>query len=167
MAAIQLSRTFSPTQDLQADGEDWSGFFGSAEERLTWRDLQEKPLVVILGEAGIGKTTEFELEVERLQSIGKPAFFVALNQISNSESWDRALAGAYVRYKRWRMSNETAYFFLDAVDEARLRGPADFEQALSVVPWVLSECMPRVRFVISSRPTDCGGQVISDTSIDC
>lgn len=109
---------------------------------------------MVLGQAGIGKTVEFELEVQRLRNAGKPAFFVALNQLVNSESWERALADSYGAYERWKSSTETAYFLLDAVDEARLTGQAAFEQAISVVPWVLRGCMSRARFVISSRPTD-------------
>lgn len=151
---IELSRTFSSVRDLQDGDEDWSDYFGSAKGELTWKDLGNEPLVVVVGEAGIGKTIEFVLEAQRLQSAGKPAFFVALNQLVDSESWERALAESFERYKHWRASNETAYFFLDAVDEARLKGQADFERALSVVPWVLRGCMSRVRFVISSRPTD-------------
>jgi len=139
---------------MQDDGEDWSDYLGSAKGRLTWEDLRDKPLAVVLGQAGIGKTVEFELEVQRLRSAGKAAFFVALNQLVDSESWERALAGSYSSYEQWKASNETAYFFLDAVDEARIKGQADFVQALSVVPWMLRECMSRVRFVISSRPTD-------------
>ena len=151
---IELTRTFSATPDMQDDGEDWSDYLGSAKGKLIWKDLRDKPLAVILGEAGIGKTIEFGLEVQRLRSEGKQAFFVALNQLVDAESWERALLESYQGYQHWKASNETAYFFLDAVDEARLTGQADFERALSVVPWVLRECMSRVRFVISSRPTD-------------
>jgi len=139
---------------MRDDGEDWSNYLGSAKGRLTWKDLRDKPLTVVLGQAGIGKTVEFELEVQRLRSAGKAAFFVALNQLVNPQSWSRALAESYDGYEQWKVSKETAYFFLDAVDEARLKGQADFEQALSEVLLALGKCMSRVRFVISSRPTD-------------
>jgi hypothetical protein len=139
---------------MQDDGEDWSNYLGSAKGRLTWKDLRDKPLTVVLGQAGIGKTVEFELEVQRLRSAGTAAFFVALNQLVNPQSWTRALAESYDGYEQWKASNETAYFFLDAVDEARLKGQADFEQALSEVRLALGKCMSRVRFVISSRPAD-------------
>lgn len=139
---------------MQDDGEDWSDYLGLAKGKLTWKDLRDKPLAVVLGQAGIGKTVEFELEVQRLRSAGKAAFCVALNQLVNPQSWRRALAESYDGYEQWKASNETAYFFLDAVDEARLKGQADFVQALSEVLLALSKCMSRVRFVISSRPTD-------------
>ena len=152
---IELSRTFSSAPaDMHDDGEDWSDYLGSAKGKLTWKELRDKPLTVVVGEAGIGKTIEFGLEVQRLRDARKPAFFVALNQLVDSESWDRALADSHGVYVHWKGSTETAYFLLDAVDEARLTSQAAFEQALSVVPWVLRGCMSRAHFVISSRPTD-------------
>jgi hypothetical protein len=152
---IELTRTFSSATGEQDDGEDWRHYLvGSAKGGLTWEDLRDKPLTVVLGQAGIGKTVEFELEVQRLRSSGKAAFFVALNQLVNPQSWSRALAESYDGYGQWMASNETAYFFLDAVDEARLKGQSDFEQALSEVRLALGKRMSRVHFVISSRPPD-------------
>lgn len=151
---IELTRTFAPASDKQDDDEDWSSYLGSTSGRLNWEDLRDKPLTVVLGQAGIGKTIEFELEVQRLRRAGKAAFFVALNQLVNPQSWSRALAESYDGYEQWKASNETAYFFLDAVDEARLNGQTDFVQALSEVFLALGKCMARVHFVISSRPTD-------------
>ncbi|MES2952424.1 MAG: hypothetical protein V4858_28185 [Pseudomonadota bacterium] len=154
MTPIELTRTFSPAADKQDDGDNWSDYFGLARGGLKWTDLQDKPLSVILGQAGIGKTVEFELEVQRLRGAGKAAFFIALNQLVNPNSWNRALGDSIDGYEQWKVSNDTAFFFLDAVDESRLKGQADFEQALSEVLLALGKCMSRVRFVISSRPTD-------------
>ncbi|OQW66780.1 MAG: hypothetical protein BVN35_21280 [Proteobacteria bacterium ST_bin11] len=150
----ELSRTFSSAQNRQDDGDDWSAYLGLTKGKLTWKDLHNKPLSVIVGEAGIGKTVEFELEAQRLRSAGNTAFFVALNLLVDLESWERALAESFDEYEHWKVSTGTAYFLLDAVDEARLTGQTAFEQALSVVSWALRGNMSRVHFVISSRPTD-------------
>ena len=101
VTSIELTRTFSSASDLQNDGEDWSDYLGLEKGRLTWEDLRDKPIAVVLGQAGIGKTIEFELEVQRLRSAGKAAFFVALNQLVNPQSWSRALAGSYDGYEQW------------------------------------------------------------------
>ena len=152
----ELYRTFSIVQKHQDEevGVDWRDYINLAKEKTTWNHLLDKPIVVVLGEAGIGKTVEFELEVKRLKLSGKPAFFVALNQLVDSESWERTLIESFDDYKRWKASTETGYFFLDAVDEARLNGQDAFERALSVVFKVLNGHMSRVHFVLSSRPTD-------------
>jgi hypothetical protein len=149
----ELSRTFSPEQNRQGDDEDWSTF-GLANGKLSWKDLHDKPISVVVGEAGIGKTIEFELEVQRLRGAGNPAFLIALNQLVDSESWELALAESFEGYEHWKASTGTAYFLLDAVDESRLTGQAAFEKALSVVSLVLRGNMSRVHLVISSRPTD-------------
>lgn len=151
---IELSRTFSSAQDRVNEGGDWSEYLGSDKGKLRWKDLHDEPLVIVLGEAGIGKTVEFELEVQRLRSAGKFAFFIPLNQLVSLESWGLALADSLDSFERWKASSQTAIFLLDAVDEARLKGQADFERAMSILPSVLRGFMARVHVVISSRPAD-------------
>jgi hypothetical protein len=150
---IELQRSFSAEKDLPKS-EDWNDFVERRRGALTWRQLHEQPLTVVVGEAGIGKTIEFEIECERLAREGKPAFFVALNQLVDSESWELTLRHAYERFERWKSGDETAYFFLDAVDEARLQRHSDFAKALAVVQKALRAGLPRVRIAISSRWTD-------------
>ena len=83
---IELIRTFSAARDAHDGEQDWSDYLGSGRGKLTWTNLRERPLVVVVGQAGIGKTIEFELEAQRLIDAGRPAFFVALNQLVDSES---------------------------------------------------------------------------------
>lgn len=132
----------------------WKVFLDRKNDGLTWTDLHEKPLTVVLGEAGIGKTFEFENEVIRLRAAEKAAFFLPLNQLSDAGSWDLALTGHKHDYAAWEASDALGYFFLDAVDEARLKSHADFERALTVVQHALSTHFSRVRIAISSRVTD-------------
>lgn len=153
---IDLQRTFSRLSDLLDDntGEHWGRLFDLNHGKSGWKELHDKPLIVVVGEAGIGKTMEFKNEANRLKSEGKPAFFIALNQLADSESWELALVGQETEYERWKSSSDIAYFFLDAVDEARLKGQPDFEKALLVVRKALGKCMERVHIAISSRWTD-------------
>lgn len=153
MSPIELSRTFSAVAE-PSDPDDWSGYFGLDFGRLGWVDLKDKPLTVVLGEAGIGKTVELELETGRMRRAGQAAFFLPLNQLESLESWNLALGDAVSEYERWSVSKEQATFFLDAVDEARLRAHSDFERALSVLQHHLRGQMERARFVVSSRPSD-------------
>jgi hypothetical protein len=52
---------------------------------LSWSDLLKKRIVIILGEAGTGKTFEFERQAARLQQDNKAAFFLALNELTSRE----------------------------------------------------------------------------------
>ena len=153
---IDLHRSFSEYASASADvqDEDWGAFLGLRKGAHTWSDLHEKPLVVVLGEAGIGKTIEFKHEVARLTAEGKAAFFLPLNQLQESDSWTLALTGCDDAYTTWAASTALGYFFLDAVDEARLRSHADFERALTVVQRALGPHLSRARVAISSRITD-------------
>jgi hypothetical protein len=153
---IDLCRTFSEHKDAatDSDDEDWSLFLGHRHGSRTWTDLHKNSLVVVLGEAGIGKTIEFQNEVERLRAAKQPAFFISLNQVSDAESWQLVLTGYEAEFDAWAISDELGYFFLDAVDEARLKSHADFEKALTVVQRALGTNLARVRVAVSSRVTD-------------
>ena len=151
---VDLKRTFSVAGDKAEDRDDWSQYLGRESDKLTWKGLHEKSVTVVVGEAGIGKTIEFRNEVQRLRRSGKVAFFIELNQLIDRGSWELALEHSELTYTRWKSSSEFGYFFLDAVDEARLNGHEAFKKALTVVCAGLRQDLHRVRIAISSRWTD-------------
>lgn len=153
---INLLRTFSLLEDLDRSGyeEDWALYFGQHRGRTTWSDLHAVPLSIVIGEAGIGKTSEFAMEVDRLVDKGEAAFLLPLNQLTDTDSWQLVMTEKQPCYDNWVASSQVGYFFLDAVDEARLRSHADFEKALAVVQRTLEPHFHRVRIAISSRVTD-------------
>lgn len=153
---IDLHRTFSlhTARDETNPNQDWEQYFGMRSGGKTWDDIHEKPLAVILGEAGIGKTIEFELEVHRLRTADQFAFFLPLNLLVDDQSWDVALSADASSYASWLATDRNGYFFLDAVDEARLKSHADFQRALAFALRALKPNLTRVRVAISSRITD-------------
>ncbi|WLI87816.1 hypothetical protein Q4S45_13830 [Massilia sp. R2A-15] len=153
---IELLRTFGVYTEpqLEEDEVDWHEYFGSNRNRLTWEDLHQKRLTVVLGEAGIGKTVEFQLEAKRLMAAGRPAFLLPLNILRTRDDWQLALGDTLPAFTAWQTSTEEAFFFLDAVDEARLQSHADFTRAVWIVRDALAPHMARVRLAISSRVTD-------------
>ena len=159
---IELTRTFSEHTNSASDSgdENWNLYLGQRHAARTWTDLHKNPLVVVLGEAGIGKTIEFKLEVARLRAANKAAFFISLNQVSNAESWELSLTGDEAEHSAWTESDQLGYFFLDAVDEVRLKSHADFEKALTVVQRALRGNLARVRIAISSRITDWSTEAV-------
>jgi hypothetical protein len=153
---IELQRTFGHYTEPQAgdDEVDWHRYFSSNPRRLRWDDLHQKRISMILGEAGIGKTAELQLQAQRLSASGRFAFFVPLNALKAKDHWQMALGSALSDFSAWQRSGEEAYFFFDAVDEARLQSHADFAQALWVVREALLPNLSTVRIVLSSRITD-------------
>ncbi|SKC69605.1 hypothetical protein [Paraburkholderia hospita] len=151
---VDLFRTFTRPREQPEEDDDWTTYLDVKHGRLTWSDLREKRIVVVVGEAGIGKTTEFRDETRRLRTQGQAAFFVELSQLAMSDSWALALGQSDSAFETWQQSTEVGYFFLDAVDEARLTSHAALKKALRVVHANLRENFSRVRVAISSRWTD-------------
>ncbi|MDR6392606.1 hypothetical protein [Paraburkholderia phenoliruptrix] len=150
---VDLTRTFTrPSEGPEED--DWTSYLDWKHGKLTWADLHENRVVVVVGEAGIGKTTEFKDEAERLRTQGKVAFFIELSQLAVSDSWKLALGQSDFVFEAWQASTEVGYFFLDAVDEARLTSHIAFKKALRLVYANLRPHFSRVRVAISSRGTD-------------
>ena len=160
---IDLTRSFSPSSDENEDTEDWFRYSRKGRGDYIWSELHERRVVVILGEAGIGKTLEFQNEVDRLQHEDKGAFFIPLNQMSDRDSWDLVVSSFQPRFDHWEQSTDTGYFFLDAIDEARLISHSAFDRALMVVRAGLDRCLPRVRIAISSRVTDWAVESVQDS----
>lgn len=113
-----------------------------------------KRVVVVLGEAGMGKTWEFEDQVRRLQADGKKAFFLSLSHVTSSETFALALGDHKDEFDAWSNSELPGYFFLDAVDESCLKGPIAFEHALAYIVAALTPHLERVSIFLSSRISD-------------
>lgn len=154
---IQIGRSFSPFREsgeFQTDYEDWFRLPSGSRRALSWSDLLKKRLVVILGEAGIGKTYEFQNRVKTLAAEGKAAFFLPLNQLDVPNGFRQALVEQSDRYERWLKNDEAGRFFLDAVDEARLNSPVALDRAVLAIRQALGPHLKRVSLYISSRITD-------------
>ncbi len=154
-SAPDITRTFSPFRESETQDTDFEFWFEHASERgLTWDALLKKRLVVVLGEAGIGKTYEFRQQAQRLRSEEKAAFFIPLNSLERQEDWEGALNEQAAWFEKWKGGTATGIFFLDAVDEARLTGPTALQRALACVRRALTGHLNRVSFVVSSRISD-------------
>ena len=157
MEYIELSRTF---RDEPQD----TGFEDGVQPPLSGRnkfgrDLDwTQPLnfdrVVLLAEAGSGKTKEMQEQVRILNQQGRFAFFLPL------EALDREPVGAILspdsekRFEKWRTNSEqTAWFFLDAVDELKLVS-GKLDRALNRLRKDLDGFLDRTRVIVSSRPSD-------------
>ncbi|MBR9972105.1 hypothetical protein [Magnetospirillum sulfuroxidans] len=128
---IDLDRRFLDCQ-LDAGSEEVAldSYVTHANGNLTWDDLIAHGRVVLLGEAGSGKTWEMEAQAERLVRAGKHAFFVRIDALGEG-----GLEGALApkdrnRYADWQPRLGHGIFLLDAKDEAQLIDHHAFERAL-------------------------------------
>jgi hypothetical protein len=98
---------------------------------LGWDTILEKDRVVILGEPGSGKTSEFKHQSLRLSASGKEAFFIDLRELVDHRLIDILDRKSQLKqFQSWLRSDKPGWFFLDAVDESRLAHQKDFQKAL-------------------------------------
>ena len=123
---VDLARRFVPFQEsADSDEAAWLSYYRPAytdRRSIDWEELiaDGSRCVVVLGEAGSGKSWEFEARAEILNSRGVAAFFLALEDLADREI-DRCLnRDDDTRLKRWLEGNDRAVFFLDSLDDARL-----------------------------------------------
>jgi hypothetical protein len=127
---VTLDRTFHdlPKQVNENDDTDFSQWFAT-DRRIRWPDLIQEYRVIILSEAGSGKTTEIRHSACMLRNEGNSAFFLRLEHIPTD--FENAFEeGTYEEFNKWLTSSDEGWLFLDSVDEARLRNPSDFELAI-------------------------------------
>ena len=152
---VELNRSFhklNTASDLTDEAYSAEIGFGLRSE-LTWVELLMLPRVIVLAEAGSGKTIEFARQTEALNSQGKRAFFLRLEHMS--ERIDTAFEiGDAAAFDSWQNEDTEAYFFLDSVDEAKLIDPQQFRKAIRVFATAVgSDNMQRISVYISSRIT--------------
>ncbi len=117
----------------------------------TWEQLFEEYRVVILAEAGAGKTYELEGAAQRLRAQGKAAFFIRIEDLS--EQFESAFeVGTAAAFNSWLASADEGWFFLDSVDEIRLTAARVFEQALRNFAGQVGLASNRAHIYVSSRP---------------
>ena len=147
---IELCRTFHElSESSESDRSDDRLLFAGGKD-LGWSDLLKEHRVVILSEAGSGKTEEIRNIALQLRSHGKAAFFIRLEHVAR----DFEIAfeeGSYEEFQSWMGSDCEGWLLLDSVDEARLRNPSDFEAAIRRLGRLLTSAKQRVYITISSR----------------
>lgn len=150
---IELNRTFHELSKDSTENDDLdisSGFhFG---KRLHWSDLIKDYRLIILSEAGSGKTFEIRSIAQTLKKQGKPAFFLRLEHLPRDFE-DAFEVGTYEDFEEWLASSKEGWLFLDSVDEARLRNPGDFERAIRNLSRRISAAKDRTHIVITGRTT--------------
>ena len=150
---IELHRTFHELSkhSSESDDVDISRAF-SVSERLRWSDLIKEYRLIILSEAGSGKTTEIRNIARILREQAKPAFFLQLEHIPRDFE-DAFEVDTYKTFEEWLASGEEGWLLLDSVDEARLRNPSDFELAIRKLSRRISTAKDRTHIVITGRTT--------------
>ncbi|MGC2961341.1 hypothetical protein ACPUET_15305 [Paraburkholderia graminis] len=107
---IQLHRTFHDLALSEEEGRESKLFRGMHRDKPTqWSDLLEEPRVVLLSEAGSGKTEELRHICRDLRQRAKRAFFLRIEHIA--QDFDTAFEeGTPEEFEEWMTSAEEAGF---------------------------------------------------------
>ena len=149
---VPLDRRFSPVAASPSDSDERQiqELFGFSSPD-TWEDLDKRYRSVVLAEAGAGKTFEMKARAEHVEQKGRPAFFIRIEDIEQEfqHSFD---VGSAEAFEQWLRSQDDAWFYLDSVDEARLKDPRTFEKAIRRFSREIKKAQHRAHVCISSRP---------------
>ncbi|MCF5167522.1 hypothetical protein GIW45_26680, partial [Pseudomonas congelans] len=114
---IPIARTFHEIEVKAKDSDesDISHWF-SDRGKLRWPELLNEHRVVLLSEAGSGKTAEIRHITKTLRAEGKNAFFMRIENVRPQieEAFDE---GCYAEFIAWVESGKQGWLFLDSVDE--------------------------------------------------
>lgn len=152
-AFIDLDRTFSKIL-IDGDVSDDIDLSGrrSTKGELHWPDLLGHNRVVLLSEAGSGKTAEIRNVTRQLRGEGKNAFFLRIENVM-SELEDAFEEGTFDEFESWLTSDTEGWLLLDSVDEARLGDPREFERAIRKLGRLTKSVAARAHILITGRST--------------
>lgn len=155
MPTVALDRRFYEWRE-DADGLAHSRYraaAGLSDGMLGWPDLLAKRRVVILAEAGSGKTEELTEQACLQTAAGKFAFYATVQDVGR-DGLESALRPAdRARLNAWRSSSESGWFFIDSIDEAKLDN-IRLERALRQIANGIVGAEGRAHIVLSGRHTD-------------
>lgn len=151
------SSTFSTTSPSYYSGDAYLG------KSISWPELLKSQRILLVAEAGAGKTHECKAQARRLFEGGAPAFFLRLEEVAaNGVRSCLSLEPQRRRFDDWRASSsQMGYFFLDSVDELQLVH-GEFRDALERLYHSLEGALGRATVLVTSRPVDIDRKAFSD-----
>lgn len=154
---IDLDRRFRESTDEKFEGMERFGFLRSYDLQpgvFGWSKLLKYSRVILLAEAGSGKTKEMKQQKKKLVEQDNFAFFAELESL-DSEPLSLLLGPKDERrFEQWKSEGQApGWFFLDAVDELKL-ADGKLDRALNRLSREIYDHLHRVHVIISCRPSD-------------
>ena len=159
-----MNRTFKdlrkPSSKDDAFGLAWGDRFD--ESGISWDELLRSQRILIVSEAGAGKTYECESKARELFARGEPAFFLSLESVASAGVITTLFGDVHKRFTDWlASSSQLAYFFLDSIDELQLVHRS-FKDALRRFAHDIRGGMGRATVVVTARPVLIDRQAVRD-----
>ncbi|WP_078084961.1 hypothetical protein [Microbulbifer mangrovi] len=159
-----MRRVFRDIQEGELEQQDHSiylEYFG-LERGDDWSELLKSDRILIISEAGAGKTHECKSQRDALWEAGEPAFMLELASLATSSPLGLFKPRERQRFEAWCNSgSDIATFFLDSVDELKLT-QGSFATALGNFSSLIEGNLGRSKIVITSRPTPVDQQLFKE-----
>lgn len=149
-----IERTFSNIPEGKVEEFDEQSYllnYGHSSG-INWETLLQSKRILIVSEAGSGKTYECKNQCEELWRAGDPSFFLELATLAQCDLRTELSVDEEDRFDQWLSSQSgVATFFLDSYDELKL-SLGSFKQALNQLGKAIRGRLDRARIVITTRP---------------
>lgn len=122
MPVVALDRRFIEWGDQEPSDPEIRRAFGLGDGGVGWDELLVKRRVVILAEAGSGKSTEMSERARMSAASHRCAFHATVEDVGRDGLESALGVGGRERLAAWRRSTDEAWFFIDSVDEAKSSG---------------------------------------------
>lgn len=159
-----MNRTFKPLRTPSSKDEAFGLAWGERfdESGISWDELLRSQRILIVSEAGAGKTYECETKARELFARGEPAFFLSLESVASAGVAATLFGDEHKRFTDWlASSSQVAYFFLDSIDELQLVHRS-FKDALRRFAHDARGVLGRATVVITARPVPIDRQAFRD-----
>jgi len=153
MTTIPLNRRFYEWRDSAAEIADSRRLLGLSGGTLGWSDLLTRRRVVVLAEAGSGKSEELSEQARQLKAADKFAFYMTVQDVGRGGLEKAIRVPDRRRLQAWRESNQAGWFFVDSIDEAKL-DHINLDWALRNLAEGIAGAEGRAHVVLSGRHTD-------------
>jgi hypothetical protein len=122
LSIIALNRQFFEWHEGTPSNPDLIPRIGRSGDLFSWESILTRRRVVILAEAGSGNTAELREQTRLRTEAGQFAFYATVEDVGR-DGLDNALGSAdRARLGSWRRVDDSAWFFIDSVDEAKRSG---------------------------------------------
>ncbi len=152
---IALDRRFFEwrSEDNELSDPDVLSGFGLSDGAKSWDAVLKRRQVVILAEAGSGKTEELKECRRAVAAEGKFAFYATVQDVGREGLKACLSTDDQTALVRWQASNKSAWFFVDSIDEAKLDN-IRLDRALRAVASCIHGAEGRAYVILSGRHTD-------------
>jgi len=156
MTYVDLNRHFRDLTEKELDDPDFLASLNQWKYATPndWKNILQYRRVLLIAEAGSGKTEEMQFQTRRLADAGSAAFFLPLESLDRQPLTDLLTLPEQARFDAWlRTESDPAWFFLDAVDELKLTD-GKLDRALRSFSRAIDGRQGQSHIVLSCRPLD-------------